>query len=93
MFDRQNNRNIAIRLDIPSYFIHEKYTSILNSKEKKLLIKWLNSSQITKTAQDSASKDNWENLVFIWNVINNDNINPIRPNYNNLGQDYKIDQK
>lgn len=35
MFDRQNNRNIAIRLDIPSYFIHEKYTSILNSKEKK----------------------------------------------------------
>lgn len=53
----------------------------------------MNSSQITKTAQDSASKNNWENLVFIWNVINNDNINPIRPNYNNLGQDYKIDQK
>lgn len=93
LLDGQNNKYVAIRLDMPSYFIHGKYKYILNSKEKKILINWLNSSNIVKTIKDTTPKNNWENLVFAWNVTNNDNINPKQPDYNNLSQDYKLDQK
>lgn len=84
IFDAQSNMCIAIKLDKPEYFIHGKYTYTLNSKEKKLLVNWLNSSKITKAIKNFEPKNNWENLVFAWNVVNNDNINPEQVNYNLL---------
>lgn len=84
MFSVQDGKYISIKLDKSEYFIHGKYTYTLNSKEKKLLVDWLNSSKITKVIKNFEPKNNWENLVSTWNVVNNDNINPETVNYNLL---------
>ena len=72
-------------LDKPFYFLHEKYKYVLNAKEKKHLIIWLNSTningEITPDQNGNLPKNNWENLRNCWNAISNSKINCPMPDY------------
>jgi hypothetical protein len=91
----KKQKKTAIRLDMPYYFLHGDKTYILNSKERKNLITWLNAkpekSKINKNNETCEfPKNNWENLRNMWNnyypqakVICN------QIDYSNLCKDYK----
>lgn len=89
----QNNDKTAIRLDMPYYFLHGDKKYILNSKERKFLVAWLNSKPTsTKNLgkNDELPKNNWESLKNAWNNNSPDAIiNCEQPNYNLLEKDYK----
>ena len=55
----------AIRLDVPEYFLHGKYSDTLNSSEKKALQKFL--------SKDAEYEDtsNWRFLRMAWNSTSN----------------------
>ena len=86
-------KNTAIMLDKPFYFLHGKYKYILNTKEKKQLIVWLNSTningEITPDENGNPPKNNWENLKNCWNAINESKINIPIPDYKLLFKNYK----
>lgn len=84
----------AIRIDMSFYFIHGDKTYILNSKEKKNLIKWLMAPPVYKKGNvdenGKVPKNNWENLKVMWNnYYPQDRISCSMPNYNLLEKDYK----
>lgn len=88
----QNNDKTSIRLDMPYYFLHGDKRYILNSKEKKLLVTWLNSKPDidNKDANGISPKNNWESLRNAWkNNFPNAVINCEQPNYSLLEKDYK----
>ena len=81
-------------IDKPYYFLHGDKTYILNSKEKKLFILWINSkpSKIIKGNEQNGElpKSNWENLRNMWNnYYPQVKITCPMPNYNLLERDYK----
>lgn len=88
-------KKTAIRLDMPFYFLHGDKTYILNSKEKKLFVLWINSKpkKIVKGNEQDGKlpKNNWENLRNMWNnYYPQAKINcSDTPNYNLLEKDYK----
>ncbi len=76
------------------YFIHGDKIYRLNSKERKHLIIWLLQKPITKINLDDNKKppkNNWENLVNMWNnYYPESKINKnYFPNYSTLCKDYK----
>jgi hypothetical protein len=90
----KKQKKTAIRIDMPYYFLHGDKTYILNSKERKNLIAWLNAKPIYKKGNEGENgelpKNNWENLRNMWNryypqakVICN------QIDYSNLCKDYK----
>ena len=86
-------KNTAIMIDKPFYFLHGKYKYILNAKEKKQLIVWLNSTningEITPDQNGNPPKNNWENLRNYWNAISDSKINCPMPDYKLLLRNYK----
>lgn len=88
----KKQKKTAIRLDMPYYFLHGDKRYILNSKERKLLVTWLNSKPDidNKDANGVSPKNNWESLKNAWNNNSPDAaINCEQPNYNLLEKDYK----
>lgn len=97
LLNESENKFTAIRLDAPYYFLHGDKNYILNSKEKKELINWLNSSNINgvKTVDKNGilPSCNWENLRNSWNIMySNNQVVCLKPDYSLLNKDYK-DQK
>ena len=87
-------KKTAIMLNMPYYFLHGDKTYILNSKEKKLLVRWLLSVLIYKKGNEDEEgnlpKTNWENLKNMWNnYYPGAKIDCSMPNYNLLEKDYK----
>ena len=80
-------------LDKPFYFLHGKYKHVLNAKEKKQFIAWINSTNIngenTPDENGNLPKNNWENLRNCWNAISKNKINCSMPDYNLLFKNYK----
>ena len=64
-----NKYHTCIRIDKPEYFHHTGKEDTLNSKDKKDLVKFLNSKPKNKRYNT-----NWEYLVSMWND-NNSKIN------------------
>lgn len=60
--------NVPIRLDIPKYFHHGRYKSILNSNQIEILIKILSSKP---NNPDSPYKTNFQEVIARWNEANN----------------------
>lgn len=94
LFHKDDSRkNTAIMIDKPFYFLHGKYKYILNAKEKKHLIAWLNSTNIngenTPDENGNSPKNNWENLRNCWNAISESKINCTMPDYKLLIRNYK----
>ena len=80
---------------MPYYFLHGDKTYILNSKERKNLIAWLNAkpekSKINKNNETGEfPKNNWENLRNMWNnYYPQAKITCKQIDYSNLCKDYK----
>ena len=94
LFHRNDSRkNTAIMLDKPFYFLHGKYKYVLNAKEKKQFIIWLNSTningEITPNKNGELPKNNWENLRNCWNAISESQIDCPMPDYKLLFKNYK----
>jgi hypothetical protein len=94
LFHKDDSRkNTAIMLDKPFYFLHGKYKYVLNAKEKKQFIAWINSTningEITSDKDGNLPKNNWENLRNCWNAISKNKINCFMPDYNLLFKNYK----
>lgn len=94
LFHRDDGRkNTAIMLDKPFYFLHGKYKYILNAKEKKQFIAWINSTningEITPDENGVPPKNNWENLRNCWNANSESKINCSMPDYKLLFRNYK----
>ena len=90
----KKQKKTAIMIDKPYYFLQGDKTYILNSKEKKLFILWINSkpSKIIKGNEQNGElpKSNWENLRNMWNnYYPQAKITCPMPNYNLLERDYK----
>lgn len=87
-------KKTAIRLDMPSYFLHGDKKYILNSKERKELVKWLNEKPASGLLLDKNGnypKTNWQALVNIWNIYYPQaTITCNIPNYSILCCDYKL---
>ncbi len=82
----------AIRLDMPYYFLHGDKRYILNSKERKELVRWLSSKiETTINVFKEIPKNNYENLLNMWNNYHPDAISNKVPiaSYNMLNRDYK----
>jgi len=79
----------CIRLDKPEYFQHGDKQATLNSKQRKELVKFLQSKP-TRTTRFST---NWEYLLDAWNA-NNSNVeipvDLIMPDYNKLSSKEKV---
>ena len=61
---KESNFYCAIRLDVPDYFIHDKYTGMLSSGERRALYKFLSRPYVPKK---SGSYSIWEHLLDAWN--------------------------
>ena len=90
----KKQKKTAIMIDKPYYFLHGDKTYILNSKERKILIAWLNARPIYKKGNEDENgkppKNNWENLRNMWNnYYPQAKITCPMPNYNLLEKDYK----
>lgn len=87
-------KKTAIRLDMPYYFLHGDKKYILNSKERKELVRWLNekpANGLLLDKNDNYPKTNWQALVNIWNVYYPQAIIACNiPNYSILYCDYKL---
>ena len=74
----------CIRLDVPEYFIHDGKKDMLDSREKKDLIKWLNSYHKEYKAL-GVDLTIYKYMCILWNDNNPDHI------YNDLQMpDYKL---
>jgi hypothetical protein len=87
-------KKTAIRIDMPYYFLHGDKTYILNSKERKNLIDWLNAKPIYKKGNENEKgklpKTNWENLKNMWNrYYPQAKITCGKIDYSNLCKDYR----
>lgn len=87
-------KKTAIRIDMPYYFLHGDKTYILNSKERKNLIVWLNAKPIYKKGNENEKRElpktNWENLKNMWNkYYPQAKINCDKIDYSNLCKDYR----
>ena len=61
----------CIRLDISDYFEHGYHKAKLNSKEKKLFVEWINSTETPfKKFVDKLTV--WEYACILWNENNSD---------------------
>lgn len=72
----------CIRIDDAGYFHHGNKDCILNSKQRKNLIKFLRSAP-----KDRRFKTNWDYIVYLWNTNNSDtriDKYMMMPNYNSL---------
>lgn len=58
------DNHTCIKLDKPEYFHHDGKESLLNSKQRKNLIQFLN------RFDDEEGKTNWQILVIEWNRNN-----------------------
>ena len=90
----KKQKKTAIRIDMPYYFLHGDKTYILNSKERKNLIAWLNAEPIYKKGNEGENgefpKNNWENLRNMWNnYYPQAKITCNQVDYSNLCKDYK----
>ena len=91
----KKQKKTAIRIDMPYYFLHGDKTYILNSKERKILIAWLNTrpetSKINRNNETGElPKNNWENLRNMWNnYYPQAKITCNQVDYSNLCKDYK----
>ena len=90
----KKQKKTAIRIDMPYYFLHGDKTYILNSKERKNLIAWLNAEPIYKKGNEGENgefpKNNWENLRNMWNrYYPQAKITCNQIDYSNLCKDYK----
>lgn len=91
----KKQKKTAIRIDMPYYFLHGDKIYILNSKERKILIAWLNTkpekSKINKNNETGElPKNNWENLRNMWNnYYPQAKITCNQVDYSNLCKDYK----
>lgn len=70
----------CVRLDKPEYFHHTSKTDVLNSKQRKELVKFLQ-------LKNKRGISNWETVIDLWNM-NNSNLSieedtPM-PNYLNM---------
>lgn len=74
----------CIKLTVPEYFHHEGKEGILSSKERRELVKFLESPR----KKSRYPITNWEYLIDLWNDNNNSsmNVDPDQemPDYNNL---------
>lgn len=90
----KKQKKTAIRIDMPYYFLHGDKTYILNSKERKNLIAWLNAKPIYKKGNEGENgefpKSNWENLRNMWNrYYPQAKVTCSQIDYSNLCKDYK----
>ena len=91
----KKQKKTAIMINKPYYFLHGDKTYILNSKERKILIAWLNTkpekSKINKNNETGElPKNNWENLRNMWNnYYPQAKITCNQVDYSNLCKDYK----
>ena len=90
----KKQKKTAIMIDKPYYFLHGDKTYILNSKERKILIAWLNARPIYKKGNEDENgkppKNNWENLRNMWNnYYPQAKITCNQVDYSNLCKDYK----
>ena len=90
----KKQKKTAIRIDMPYYFLHGDKTYILNSKERKNLIAWLNAKPIYKKGNEGENgelpKSNWENLRNMWNrYYPQAKVTCNQIDYSNLCKDYK----
>ena len=82
-------------IDKPYYFLHGDKTYILNSKEKKAFVLWINQklsfdTPVNKDAEGKLPKNNWENLRNMWNnYYPQAKITCNQVDYSNLCKDYK----
>lgn len=67
-----NNFHCCIRLDEPSYFKHQGKMDVLNTKQKKKLINFLNSS----SKMGNFEVKNWDKIIAYWNDNNSSVILP-----------------
>ena len=73
----------CVRIDKAEYFKHTEKEDILNSKDKKDLVKFLKE----KTNSKIFIGTNWQLLLYMWNLNNSDVIideDTAMPEYNNL---------
>lgn len=67
VFNNQNPKkttlNACIKIETPEYFKHGNHTDILNGKQMKSLIKFLNSKR-------KENKTWWQHLLELWNDNN-----------------------
>lgn len=90
----KKQKKTSIMIDKPYYFLHGDKTYILNSKERKILIAWLNARPIYKKGNEDENgkppKNNWENLRNMWNnYYPQAKITCNQVDYSNLCKDYK----
>ena len=87
-------KKTSIRLDIPYYFLHGDKRYILNSKERKELVKWLNekpSEGVLPDKNGEKPKTNWQALVNVWNIYYPQAmVSCNMPNYSILSCDYNL---
>lgn len=62
-----SNFHTCVRLDKPEYFHHTGKEDILNSKQKKELVRFLESNSKVKRF---STFTNWEVLLTLWNMNN-----------------------
>lgn len=59
----------CVRLDKAEYFLHEGKAAVLNSKQRKLLQKFMTST-VKDAKYGKGFKNNWELTCFLWNINN-----------------------
>ena len=79
----------CIRLDKAEYFYHGSKQDILNSKQRKELVEFLNTKH-----HRYENETNWQHLLYLWNEENNSNVrideNLPMPDYRNLFENITI---
>lgn len=63
---RGQNFHTCIRIDCPEYFHHTGKEDVLNSKQRKELVNFLNSSYRNR------KQTVWQHLIDVWNDNNSD---------------------
>lgn len=84
-----NKFHTCILIEQPKYFLHEGKENILNSKQRKELVEFMESQpSLTKYAGKFAT--NWELICFLWDM-NNSAVNisddATMPDYRQLKED------
>lgn len=79
----------CICIEQPSYFLHDGKEDVLNSKQRKELVRFMQSKpSIAKYA--TKFDNNWELVCFLWD-INNSNVNiadnAVMPDYSKLKEE------
>lgn len=80
--DKQRNLEACVRIDEPKFFAHTGKEYILNAKEKKHLIAFLNQEPRDKL---QGIDTNWDFIKWLWNHNNPDHkIMVAKPDYSKL---------